>query len=225
MSSSHSVGVSLDVLLVARAIPSAPSGTSPVITEPAPVYARSPTPTGATNEVWTPVFTSFPMLRPVLLAAVVVRGDRAGAEVGPLADVGVPDVGQVGHLRARADVRVLDFDEGADLRSLADDRARPQVGEGPHRGVAADPALGSVGVHDGGAVADARVERRSPAGRSGSRRRPAVPPFRLTPGRSSCPRRSRHPASTLAVAGGRRSRRSRASSRRASAPARSPPPP
>ena len=40
----------------------APSaGTSCVITEPAPVYAPSPTVTGATSEVWMPVRTSRPI--------------------------------------------------------------------------------------------------------------------------------------------------------------------
>ena len=47
--------VALDVLLLAREMPSAPGGTSSVITEPAPVYASSPTCTGATKVVSTPV--------------------------------------------------------------------------------------------------------------------------------------------------------------------------
>src|SRR5215207_5199130 len=41
-----------------------------------------------------------PDRRSVLVAAVVVGGDVAGADVGVLADVGVADVGQVRHLRA-----------------------------------------------------------------------------------------------------------------------------
>src|SRR5207253_8041638 len=44
-----------------RAIPSAPSGTSSVMTDPAPVYALAPTRTGATKAVSTPVFTSSPI--------------------------------------------------------------------------------------------------------------------------------------------------------------------
>src|SRR5439155_19003258 len=44
-----------------RAIPSAPSGTSSVITDPAPVYAPSPTRTGATKELFTPVLARFPI--------------------------------------------------------------------------------------------------------------------------------------------------------------------
>src|SRR6188472_3884578 len=46
---------------------------------------------------------------------VVVGGDRGGPEVGRLSDVRVADVGEVRDLAARADVRVLDLDEGAGL--------------------------------------------------------------------------------------------------------------
>src|SRR3954468_21492760 len=51
--------------------------------------------------------------RAVLVAPVVVGGDRGGAEVRAGPDVGVADVAQVRHLRALADVRVLDLDERA----------------------------------------------------------------------------------------------------------------
>src|SRR5215211_2388950 len=53
-------------------------------------------------------------LRAVLLTPVVVGGDGAGAEIAVIADVRVPDVGQMRHLCALADVGVLDLDEGAD---------------------------------------------------------------------------------------------------------------
>src|SRR5581483_11535386 len=42
-----------------------------------------------------------------------VRGDRAGADVRVLADLGVADVGEVRNLRPLPHVRVLDLDEGA----------------------------------------------------------------------------------------------------------------
>src|ERR1700754_388350 len=51
----------------------------------------------------------------VLVAAVVVGRDVAGAHVRVLADVRVPDVGQVRDLRALADVGVLDLHERARL--------------------------------------------------------------------------------------------------------------
>ena len=41
-------------------MPNAPSGTSPVIMEPAPVIARSPMVTGATSTQSLPVFTPLP---------------------------------------------------------------------------------------------------------------------------------------------------------------------
>ena len=109
-------------------MPSAPSGTSSVITEPAPVYASSPTVTGATSEVWTPVRTSPADHRAVLAAAVVVGGDRAGADVRARADVGVADVGEVRDLGARADVGVLDLHERAGLGALVQRGARAGCG-------------------------------------------------------------------------------------------------
>src|SRR4029079_17040926 len=64
----------------------------------------------------------------------VVRGDVAGRDVRALADLGIADVGQVRHLRACADARVLDLAEcprlcsrlesgaGAKVTNRADDR-------------------------------------------------------------------------------------------------------
>ena len=92
---------------------SAPGGTSRVTTAPAPVYAPSPTSTGATSTVFDPVRTPSPILVRCLSPAVVVGGDRARAEVGAGADLGVADVGEVRHLGALADLGVLDLDERA----------------------------------------------------------------------------------------------------------------
>src|SRR3954452_19774819 len=50
-----------------------------------------------------------PDLGAIFVAPVVVRGDGGGAEVGALPHLGVADVGEMGHLRARPDLRVLDL--------------------------------------------------------------------------------------------------------------------
>src|SRR3954452_25568572 len=81
-----------------------------------------------------------PDRRAVLVAPVVVGGDRRGAQVRAGPDVRVPDVAQVRHLRALADVRILDLDERPRLRPLAQEGARAQVGERPDRGAGPDLA-------------------------------------------------------------------------------------
>src|ERR1700754_3544765 len=73
-------------------------------------------------------------LRPVLAEAVVVGRDVARRDVRAVADVGVAEVGQMGHLGPDADLRVLDLDERADLRGLADVGAGTEVGERADRG-------------------------------------------------------------------------------------------
>ena len=98
--------------------------------------------------------------RAVLVLAVVVGGDRSGADVGPLADVGIADVGQVRDLRAGADVRVLDLDERAGLRSLAQHGARAQVRERPDADPVADVGPVEIRVDDRRLVADPRVDQR-----------------------------------------------------------------
>src|SRR5579884_2163638 len=73
-----------------------------------------------------------PDLRPLLRlprAMVEVGRHVRGADIRVLADLGVADVGEVRHLRAGADLRVLHLDERADLRALADGRARTHVSE------------------------------------------------------------------------------------------------
>ena len=62
---------------------------------------------------------------------VVVRGDRARADVHMLANRRVPDIGDMPDCRVRADRRLLNLDEIADVRALPDERARPQVAEWP----------------------------------------------------------------------------------------------
>ena len=57
--------------------------------------------------------------RAVLALAVVVRRDRAGADVHVVADLGVADVAEVAHLRAAAQPRRLHLREVADVHALA----------------------------------------------------------------------------------------------------------
>src|SRR5258708_8291337 len=92
--------------------------------------------------------------RPVLGAAVVVGRDRARAEVRVVTDVGVADVGQVRHLGAGADVGILDLDERARLGALAQQRARPQVGERPDRRAIAALAFEQIGVRHADPIAE-----------------------------------------------------------------------
>ncbi len=95
--------------------------------------------------------------RAVLVDAVVVDGDRGRADIGALADGGVADVGEVGHLGALAQLRVLDLDIGADLGLAGQPGPRAQVGVGAGGGQLAD--LGTVrgGVAHTGAGADPGV--------------------------------------------------------------------
>ena len=84
---------------------SAPGGTSRRTTVPPPVPAPSPI-VDRRDERVVGAGLGVPADRgAVLLDAVVVGEDRAGADVGALADLGVADVGQVRHLGAVADLR------------------------------------------------------------------------------------------------------------------------
>src|SRR5688572_16603497 len=65
--------------------------------------------------------------RLVLSLAVVVRGDRPGAHVDPLADPGIAQVTHVMLLGVRAEMRVLELGKVADLRAAPHDRPRSQV--------------------------------------------------------------------------------------------------
>ena len=65
----------------------------------------------------------------VLVDAVVVGRNRAGANVGALADRGVADVREVRHFGPAAEGGVLQLDEGAHFALVADDGTRAQVGE------------------------------------------------------------------------------------------------
>src|SRR5690606_36693198 len=67
----------------------------------------------------------------VLVRAVVVASDRAGADVDLRADRGVAYVGQMVHLAAGRDLAVLHLDEVADLHALGESGAGPQPRERP----------------------------------------------------------------------------------------------
>src|ERR1035437_1676326 len=95
----------------------------------------------------------------VLAVAVVVGGDRAGADVRRLTDIGIADVGQVGNLAAGPDVGVLDLDERARLGPLPQDGARPQICERADAVAVAHTRLVDVGVNHRRVVADARVDQ------------------------------------------------------------------
>src|SRR5579864_2640299 len=60
-----------------------------------------------------------------------IGSDVARGDVRPLADLRVPDVGEVRDLRAGADLRLLELDEGTDLDAAPEDDARPEIGERP----------------------------------------------------------------------------------------------
>src|SRR5262245_43984502 len=114
-------------------------------------------------------------LREVLLEAVVVAGDGAGAHVAVGADLAVAEIGEVIGLRARAQDRLFGLDEVADVDALAEPRTRTQPGKRTDDGVGADlcllhpaaeeevHAVGERGVDDPGgpvepaAVADPRA--------------------------------------------------------------------
>src|SRR4051812_29209989 len=67
----------------------------------------------------------------VLREPVVVAGDGAGADVRRRADRRVAHVREVVHLRAGAELGVLDLDEVADAHLLAERGARPKPRIGP----------------------------------------------------------------------------------------------
>lgn len=90
----------------------------------------------------------------VLAEAVVVRGDVAGADIRPLANVGVTNVREMGHLCPGPDARFLGLDECADLRALRKVRLGTQIGERPDLRAGADRALQHVGRDDRGPRAD-----------------------------------------------------------------------
>ena len=97
----------------------------------------------------------------VLLDAVVVGEHRAGADVAPLADLRVPDVRQVRHLGAVADLRVLGLHEAADLAVGTELGAGTEVGERADVGPGADDRQLGMGAYDVGTRAHLDVLERA----------------------------------------------------------------
>ena len=83
------------------------------------------------------------MLGLVLVNAVVVAGDDAGADVGFLADLGVAEVGEVAGFDAGVpSFDFFGFDEVADVDVLADLASGAHTGEGTDVGTVGDGAVG-----------------------------------------------------------------------------------
>ena len=182
---------------------SAPGGTSRRTTVPAPVAAPSPIVTGATNTLSRPGAAVPADDGAVLGDAVVVGGDRAGADVGALADLGVADVRQVRHLGARArSGRSWSRRTSRSCRRSARSRARPQVGERPdrrhrRRARAPEPWVRTT-LRPG---ADARRRSACVSGSDRRARSTLVAPSSCTPGSRVTSGASSTPTSTHVVAG------------------------
>ena len=105
-----------------------PAGTSLVTTAPAPVRAPSPIVARGDDHRVDPDERPVADRRPVLADPVVVGGDGPGADVGPLADLGIAEVAHVMLLGPGTQVRVLELGEVADLGATPDDAARAAGG-------------------------------------------------------------------------------------------------
>ena len=89
-----------------------------------------------------------------LLHAVEIAGDGARADVGRLPHRRVADVGEVVHLCALADARLLDLDEVADVHIRPQRRAGPEAGVRPD-----DRAFADLRVLQVAEAADVRALR------------------------------------------------------------------
>src|SRR5215210_2036822 len=94
----------------------------------------------------------------MLVLPVVVRRDRTRPQVHPLADLRIPDVGEVRDLALRSNPRVLEFAVGPDLRSLPEHRSRSQVSVRPHGRARADRRASPDRVLDERPVSHHRVQ-------------------------------------------------------------------
>ena len=74
----------------------------------------------------------------MLVEAVIVAGDRAGADIGARADARIADISEMIDLGALGDLGLLDLDEIADVRALGEVCAGPQPRERADGRVIAD---------------------------------------------------------------------------------------
>ncbi len=74
----------------------------------------------------------------MLVEAVIVAGDGAGADISARADAGIADISEMVNLGALADLGLLDLDEIADMGVLGEGGAGPQPRERPDRRARAD---------------------------------------------------------------------------------------
>src|ERR1700737_142707 len=94
----------------------------------------------------------------VLVDAIEVRSDRAGADVGVLAEVGVAEIRNVGHLAVPAHLRPHQLGEAADVDVLRDLGAGPDLHKRAAVGAVADPRVLYVDVRaDPAFGADSRI--------------------------------------------------------------------
>ena len=85
---------------------------------------------GATKVEFEPTKLPGADVRPVLVGAVVIAGDRPGADVGARAHLSVSDVGEVVRLGACAEARILDLNVVAHTGALAERCPRAQTRKG-----------------------------------------------------------------------------------------------
>ena len=155
------------VTCFARETVSAPAGASLVSVVPAPSVAPLPTRTGATSCVSEPMMHVVLDDGAVLVGAVVIAGDGAGADVDVAPHRGVADIGEVVGLGARRDLARLHLDEIADVHFLG------ERGAGAQPRVRADAAArADVGLLEMAEGLDAACRRRPSrcAARSSRRR-------------------------------------------------------
>ena len=104
-----------------------------MIDEPAATYAPLPIVTGAIELRVAADERAVADHRLVLVLAVVVARDGAGADVDVVADGGIAQVREVAGLRLAPQRRLLQLDEVADVGLALDDAARAQVRERAER--------------------------------------------------------------------------------------------
>ena len=167
--------------------------------EPPPIVAPAPIAIGATSTTVAADVGVGADRRAVLVRAVVVGGDAAGAVVDALADVGIADVGEVVRLRARRQRRCLDLDEVADVDVGAEHRAAAQAAERADDRAGADARAEAPRRRCACTGGSSRRRRRSRSSACSRRRRERRRRARPCPRRCSRRRSRRRGRSELAA--------------------------